>query len=172
MIRVVRENLADMATDAVMRAVRSDLSPVNAASRDLLIVAGDDVKDRFAKSGALPVGAAVLTQAGELAADFLIHVVVMSEDEPQTSVTIQKALQNGLRRATDWALESLAVPALGIGVGLIEPEVSARTLVEILFNHLDEGQPPLDLTIVVSSEYESDLFSQLVSESSRKRTVE
>jgi O-acetyl-ADP-ribose deacetylase (regulator of RNase III) len=171
-IRVVHENLADIATDAVIRAVRSDLSPVNAASRDLLIVAGDDVNDRFAKSGALPVGGAVLTQAGELASDFLIHVVVMSEDEPQTSVTIQKALQNGLRRATDWALESLAVPALGIGVGLIEPEVSARTLVEILFNHLDEGQPPLDLTIVVSSEYESDLFSQLVSESSRNRTVE
>ena len=172
MIHVIQENLADVTTDAVLRAVRSDLSPVNAASRDLLVVAGDEVRERLAKSGALPVGGAVLTPAGELASDFLIHVVVMSEEEPQTSVTIQKALQNGLRRAADWALESLSVPALGIGVGLIEPEVSARALVEILFNHLDEGQPPLDLTIVVSSEYESDLFIQLVGEMSRDRTVE
>ncbi len=171
MIRVAQENLADVVAEAVVRAVRSDLSPVNAASRDLLIVAGEEVQERLHKSGALPVGGAVLSPAGELPADFLIHVVVMSDEEPQTSATIQKALQNGLRRASDWGLESLAVPALGIGVGLIEPEVSARALVEILFNHLDEARPPLDLTIVVSSEYEADLFNQLVGEMTRDRTA-
>jgi len=170
-IRVAQENLADLAVDAVIRAVRSDLSPVNAASRDLLIVAGEEVRDRLHKDGALPVGGAVLTPAGELSSDFLIHVVVMSEEEPQTSATIQKALENGLRRASDWSLDSLAVPAVGIGVGLIEPEAAARALVGILSDHLDEGRPPLDLTIVVSSEYESDLFVQVVDEMSRGRNV-
>ena len=66
--------------------------------------------------------------------------------------------------ANNWELESVALPPLGIGVGLVEPEVSARVLVEILVSHLDEGGPPHDLTIVVSSSYESELFTQLVEE--------
>jgi len=112
----------------------------------------------------------MMTTAGNLPADFIIHVVVMSEDEPQSTVTVQKALRNGLRRASDWALESLALPPLGIGVGTIEADASARALLKILFNHLDEGQPPLALTVVVGSGYESGLFSQVVDQLSRDRT--
>ncbi len=94
----------------------------------------------------------------------------MSEDEPQSMSTVQKALRNGLRRASDWSLESLALPPLGIGVGTIEADDSARALLEILFNHLDEGLPPRALTVVVGSEYESALFGRLVDELSSDRT--
>ena len=118
----------------------------------------------------MPVGGAVMTPSGGLSADFVIHVVVMSEDEPQSMHTVQKALRNGLRRASDWALESLALPPLGIGAGTIEADDSARALREILFNHIDEGQPPLALTVVVGSDYESGLFSRLVDELSSERT--
>ena len=127
---------------------------------------------RLRNVGTLPLGGAVITPGGGLRADYLIHVVVMSEEEPQTATTVRKALQNGLRRASDWELESLALPPLGIGVGLVEPEVSAKGLVEILITHLEAGGPPHDLTIVVSSSYESELFTQLVQEVSRHRVAE
>ena len=170
MIRVVMGDLADQEVSAIVRAIRSDLAPVNALSRDIALVAGEASEALLEKIGSIPVGGAVMTPAGNLPADFLIHVVVMSEDEPQSTVSVQKALRNGLRRASDWALESLALPPLGIGVGMIEADGSARALLEILFNHLDEGQPPLALTVVVSSEYESGLFRQLVDELSGDRT--
>ena len=93
----------------------------------------------------------------------------MSEDEPETSFSIQRALRNGLRRAADWSLVSLAVPALGLGAGAMDPEATARTLVDLLFNHLDEGVPPLDLCVVVDSDYEEELFEQLISEGTRLR---
>lgn len=118
MIRVVQDSLADVATDAVLRAIGSDLSPVNSTSRDLATAAGPAVEDRLRSVGTLPLGGAVITPEGHLRADYLIHVVVMSEDEPQTLATVRKALRNGLRRASDWALESLAMPPLGIGVGV------------------------------------------------------
>lgn len=169
MIRVTQEALTDLAVSAVVCAIRSDLAPVSTSGRELLAAAGPKVDERMQKTGTLPLGGAVITPAGELAADFLIHVVVMSTDEPQTDLTVQKALRNGLRRAADWSLESLAVPPLGIGVGLIEPEVSAHSLVAVLFEHLDEGEPPLDLTISVNSGYEVDLFQQIVEAASRTR---
>lgn len=164
MIQIVRGELGEAEVEAVVRPVRADLSPVSVASRDLAARAGPTVGEHLTRLGSLPLGGALITPAGDLACDFLIHVVVMSEDEPQTSHTVQKALQNGLRRAADWALESLALPPLGIGVGTTEPEVGARALAEILFNHLDEGAAPLDLTVMVTSEYELDLFQRLVDE--------
>lgn len=170
MIRVVEGELAAQGTDALLRPVRSDLTPVNATSRDVLLAAGAELEERLQKIGFLPIGGAVLTPSGLLPASFLIHVVVMSEDEPLTSVSVQKALRNGLRRASDWGLDSVALPPLGIAAGTIEPEASARALVEILFNHLDEGGAPLDLRIVVSSDFEAQLFGGLIEEMSRLRS--
>jgi O-acetyl-ADP-ribose deacetylase (regulator of RNase III) len=172
MIRVLREALADQRVDAVVRPIQSDLSPVSGLSRDLALQAGEKVEEMLSRLGSLPLGGAVMTPAGDLECDFLIHVVVTSPDEEQTSASVQKALQNGLRRAADMGVESLALPPLGIGVGLTEPEVSARSLVETLMNHVDEGVPPSDLTIVVSSSYEFDLFSQFVAELQRDRDTE
>lgn len=169
MIHVVRGSLLEVEVEAVVRPVRADLSPVSAGSRDLAAGAGALVEEHLARLGSLPLGGAVMTPSGELPSDFIIHAVVMSEDEPQTFATVQKALQNSLRRATDWAIESLALPPLGIGVGTTDPEVAAQALVEILLNHMAEGAPPLDLTVVVTSQFEEDLFTRLVDEMTADR---
>jgi O-acetyl-ADP-ribose deacetylase (regulator of RNase III) len=171
MIEVVMGTLADQQVDAVVRPVRSDLAPVSAVSRDLVVAAGEELQERLERVGVLPVGGAVLTPSGRLRAGFLIHAVVMSEEEPATSLSVQRALQNGLRRAADWGLASLALPPFGPATGAADSEDSARAFVEILFNHLDEGVPPLDVTIVVSSEFEADLFGRLVQEAMRARSA-
>lgn len=170
MIKVVQADMASLGVHGLVRPVSSDISPADVAARDLVVAAGAGLEERLLRIGVLPVGGAVLTPAGTLPADYLIHIVVMSQEEPQSSFAIQRALRNGLRRAADWGLESLAVPALGLGAGSIESEAPARTLVEILYNHLDEGIPPLDLTIAVSSEYERALLSRLVDEVGRLRS--
>jgi len=169
MIRVVRGDMAVLDVHGLVRAVRSDLAPIDAAARDLVAAAGPELVERLEGVGVLPVGGAVLTPAGRLAADYLIHIVVMSEEEPQTTLSIQRALRNGLRRASDWGLESLAVPVLGLGAGTIEPETPARALVDILCNHLDEGVPPLELTIAVDSDFEHEIFERLVEAAERLR---
>ena len=145
-----------------MRPIRSDNAPLTAEARDVLVGAGPTVVERLDQMGQLPVGGAFVTPGGTLGASFIIHVVTASEEEPETAVTVQKALRNGLRRAAEWGMESLALPPLGLGVGLLDAEDAARAMVEILINHLDEGQPPTVLTIVVTSEYEAEIFRRLV----------
>jgi O-acetyl-ADP-ribose deacetylase (regulator of RNase III) len=168
-IRISRDSIVDIRVEGVLRPIRSDLTPVNAASRDLAAAAGEELQERLLRLGALPSGGAVVTPGGDLGADFVIHVVVMSEEEPQTEASLRRAVENGLRRASDIGLESLAMPPLGLGVGVAEPEDAARALLGLLLDHLDEKSPPLDLRIVVSSEYESDLFAQALEELERER---
>jgi len=119
--------------------------------------------------GTLPVGGAFITPAGRLPASFLIHLVTASEEESESPQSVQRALRNGLRRAVEWEIQSLSLPPLGVGVGHLDVEESGRAMVEILVNHLDEGHPPLTLTIVVASEYEAGVFRRLVEELTRAR---
>lgn len=169
MINVVLGTLAAQEREGVLRPIRSDLAPVTAGARDVVVEAGEAVEDRLRQMGALPVGGAFITPGGRLPASFVIHAVTASEEEPETPLTVQRALRNGLRRAVEWDLQSLALPPLGVGVGQLDMEEAARSMVEVLVNHLDEGHPPLDLTIVVASEYDAAVFRRLVDELSRER---
>ena len=156
--------LAAQSKEGVVRPIRSDGAPLSGDARDVLIQAGPTVVQRMDQMGDLPTGGAFVTPGGALPASFIIHVVTASDEEPETAITVQRALRNGLRRATEWGMESVAVPPLGLGVGRMDPEDAARAMVEILQNHLDEGQPPLDLTIVAGTEYEAEVFRRLVAD--------
>ena len=169
MISVVVGDLVERTEEAVMRPVRSDLAPLTPASRDLGLGAGEKMQSRLAQLGVVPVGGAVLTPAGDLTTSYLIHTVTADPEEPQTSLTVQKAVRNGLRRAADLGISSLALPPLGLSVGSMGAEETARVLVELLVNHLDEGRPPLDIVIVVANEYEEEVFSAAVTEQVRTR---
>jgi len=169
-ISVVRGRLYDQNADGILRPMRSDLAPVSVAGRDLVEAAGSILASKLEQLGTVPVGGAVVTPSGALESEFVIHIVVSAPDEPESPAAVQKALGNGLRRATDWELESLAVPPMGGGVGRMDAAEPARTLLEILFNHLDEGTKPLDLRIVVGTEYEEELFGNLIAEMAEARS--
>jgi O-acetyl-ADP-ribose deacetylase (regulator of RNase III) len=161
-IRVVIGELAAQTHEGLVRTVRSDLSPATAASRDVLQRAGVAVAERLQPMGPIPVGGAVITPAGELASSFLIHVVTSSDDEPESPASVRKALLNGLRRAAEWGLRSLAVPALGTGAGTMDYEEAARALIEVLREHAGESPIPDEIAIVVRGEYEAEVFGGMV----------
>jgi serine/threonine-protein kinase len=168
-IHVLTGVLSEQGLEGIVRPIRSDLAPLTHAARDVVAAAGPSVAERLDQLGTLPLGSAVITPAGALPASFIIHIVTASEDEPETPLSVQRALRNGLRRAADWGLKSLAIPPLGAGAGHLDAEDAARAQLEILADHLDEGLPPLDLTIVVAGEYEAEVFARLAVELTRDR---
>jgi O-acetyl-ADP-ribose deacetylase (regulator of RNase III) len=169
MIRVVVGDLSLQETEGVLRPIRADLTPTTVGGRNVGDRAGEIMTQRLERMGTLPVGGAVITPGGTLGSAFVIHVVVASGDEPQTARLAELALRNGLRRATEWGLASLALPPLGLGVGMVEAEDVAHDLVQLLIDHLDEGQAPLDIAIVVSDAYEEGIFSRVVEQLTRER---
>jgi O-acetyl-ADP-ribose deacetylase (regulator of RNase III) len=108
--------------------------------------------------GDLPVGAAVITPGGALRGRFLIHVVLQSEDEPVTLEGLRLALRNGLRRAEEWGLESLALPPLGIGAGNMETDEAASVMVPLISQHLEAAGSLQEVLILVTTGYEEDVF--------------
>lgn len=143
--------------EGVLRPVNSRLMAVSAAGRAVEVKAGAGIRERLESMGDLPVGGAVVTPAGGLEADFLIHVVVQSADEPVSEAGIRNALLNGLRRATEWGMESLALPLLGTGAGNLDPDVAAEIMVLLLRKHRATHELPGEITLAVVSDYEEEL---------------
>jgi O-acetyl-ADP-ribose deacetylase (regulator of RNase III) len=152
--------LAESSTEGLLRPVDVSLAPVSHASREVEQEGGEELARRLGETGEIPVGGAILTPAGPLSAAFLIHVVVHAPDEPVSEAGIRLALVNGLRRAVEWELETLSLPPLGTGAGNLEPERSARLMVEVLREHMETERHPRTVTIVVPGSYEFETFSR------------
>jgi O-acetyl-ADP-ribose deacetylase (regulator of RNase III) len=106
------------------------------------------------------VGSAVITGAGSLRAQFMVHAIVRSVDEPVSEHGVRRALQNGLRRLSEWAIDSVAMPPLGTGAGNLDAEESAQTMVTTLLEHMRDAEHPSAVEIRVDSEYEQQAFER------------
>lgn len=159
MIRVVRSDLTKLDVQAAMRSVGSDLEPCSAADHRIGVQAGADLLDRLRAFGDLPVGGAVVTPAGDLGSELLIHVVIRSAEEPVSEERVARAFRNGLRQAAEWGVGTLAVPPLGIGAGNLDAEVSARVMCSVLEAHRTRSSSPREVVFLASNEYEEETFS-------------
>ncbi len=162
MISIRIGELEVVATQAVFRAVRWDLQPLTPGGRRVGLGAGEAIIERLEQMGDFPIGGAVVTPAGDLDADFIIHLVIESAEEPVTKTGVQKALTNGLRQACAWGVESAALPALGTGAGCLDAETSAQVILPVLKAVLDSGESLREATIVVANDYEKAAFEGVV----------
>lgn len=166
MIRVVRSDPLSLNPEAVLRSVSSDLAPDTSFSRDLELKAGPGMTGRLQAMGELPVGAAVITPAGDLPFAFLIHAVLQSAEEPVRIRAVTLALQNGLRRAQEWGLDTVALPPLGAGAGNLDPEEAASVMAPLIVQHMEANEFPREVTIVVGTDYEEEVFRQAIDRAS------
>lgn len=162
MIEVRIGELASAAEMAILRPVSADWAAVTSASRRLELAAGPAVLEQCSRLGELLVGSAVITGAGDLQAQYLVHVAVRSREEPVTPAIVRRGLVNGLRRLSEWAVESIAMPPLGTGAGNLDTEHAAEIMVPVLREHMGGSEHPARVVIVVENEYERLAFERLL----------
>ena len=153
MIEVVVGDLAQIRVDAVLRPSTDCLAPVGPATSRLDAAAGPEFAKHRTTREPLDIGAAIVTGAGDLAAQFVIHAVVHTDVHRTSRSTIERALVSAWQRATDWGLRTLAAAPLGVGAGLEPAEASAVLIGSFTARCMALPDPPT-LTIVVEDEAE------------------
>jgi O-acetyl-ADP-ribose deacetylase (regulator of RNase III) len=159
-IQLLRGGLAEASTEAIFRTVSSEGDAITAWGRSLESLAGPEVVERVAAQGESPVGTAFLTPGGGTGAEFLVHLVVQSRDEALNAMGLERALRNALRRATDFGLETVALPPLGIGPGQLPAETSARLVLRVLGEHEASGRPPDRFLLITDSEFHAAAYRE------------
>jgi O-acetyl-ADP-ribose deacetylase (regulator of RNase III) len=162
-IRVVVDDLAFVEADALVRPATAKLEPVSSALRRIEQLAGPTFHRQLARLDIqLAVGAAVVTAGGELAAEFVIHAVIMSKDDPVTPAGVRRTITSIVQRAADWQLTRVATPILGAGPGALTPDDAVRILVDTFVSEMAHATYPTEVCIVVESEEERELVDAFI----------
>ncbi len=101
---------------------------------------GDEIEFAAVRQGPLPVGAAIVTPAGRLAAKVVIHAVSIDRDRRTSAPALEAAVRSAMARAREVGAGSVAFPALGTGVGGFPLAEAARITVETVRDEL--GRSP------------------------------
>ena len=159
MIRVVVADLARCPADAVVRPTCSRydaLTPtLDAAVRTSLRV-----------TEGLALGAAVVTAGGAgLAAEFVIHAVIRQDPgAAPTAELVARAWRAALQQAAGWQFAHVAAPPIGAdgGTGALPLADAADILVTVLGHHRARSDFPAEVSFVVDTADDRDLFEAAV----------
>jgi O-acetyl-ADP-ribose deacetylase (regulator of RNase III) len=157
-IRVVVDDLAFVAADAIVRPATTFLEPTTPALRRLEEIAGAAFLQALRVERELAVGSAVVTGAGALASELVIHAVIRSATEPVSRDSVRRALTAALQRAADWQLAHVALPPLGTGAGNLSLEDAAGAMAASLAAVPGPEGFPRDVTVVVETDDERRVF--------------
>ena len=157
MIDVRVDDLAFYEGEAIVRPVNAMLGATTPVMRRLEHAAGAAFADKARLAQPLPVGAAVVTNAGDLQVELLIHGVVSSDEEPVSRATVRLALMSALQRAVAFQIREVAVAPFGLGAGNLDIEDSAEIMVEVLTEHMRRSPYPASVLIVAETALEEEV---------------
>lgn len=155
-IEVRVDDLAFYEGDAIVRPVNAMLQATTPVMRRLEQAAGPDLPAIVRLTQPLPVGAAVVTGAGELPVELLIHGVVSSPEEPVTRATVRLALMSALQRAIAFEIREVALAPFGLGAGNLDIDDSADVMIDVLVEHMRRSPFPASVVIVAETALEEE----------------
>jgi O-acetyl-ADP-ribose deacetylase (regulator of RNase III) len=153
-ISIERGDITDSNVDAIVNAANSTLAMGAGVAGAIKRKGGVIIEEEAMRQGPVEVGEVVLTTGGNLTATHVIHGAVMGPDLRTDAETIAKTTKAILAMAAKHRITSLALPALGTGVGHVPPAVSAEAMLKEVVSHLKSG--PSSLRRVVFVLYQDD----------------
>jgi O-acetyl-ADP-ribose deacetylase (regulator of RNase III) len=129
-------DICDLEVDAIVNAANTTLWMATGVGGALKRAGGDAIEFAAVRQAPAPLGSAVVTPAGTLAARFVIHAVSLDRDRRTSAATIETAVRSAMARAREVGVTSIAFPALGSGVGGFPLEEGARITVATVRDEL------------------------------------
>jgi O-acetyl-ADP-ribose deacetylase (regulator of RNase III) len=165
MIDVRVEDLAFFSGDAIIRPTTATLDATTPLLRRFELAGGRALLDLLKVAEPLPVGSAVVTGAGDLPVELLVHAVVSSPTERVTREGVRRAFRSALQRTREWQLANVAIPPLGLGAGNLEIEVSAELMADELLLHQRGSEFPRNVTFIAETPDEASALEHAVARS-------
>lgn len=157
-IEIRVDDLAFFEGEAIARPANAMLGATTPVMRKLERAAGAGFPDKVRPREPLPVGAAVVTNAGKLGVELLVHGVVSSDDEPVSRETVRLAMMSALQRAVAFQIRELAIAPFGLGAGNLDIEDSAEIMLDVLTVHMRSAPYPTSVVIFAETPLEEEVL--------------
>jgi O-acetyl-ADP-ribose deacetylase (regulator of RNase III) len=129
-------DICDLEVDAIVNAANLSLWMSTGVGGEIKRAGGDAIEFAAVRQAPIPLGEAIVTPAGRLAARAVIHAVSLDRDRRTTAVIIDRAVRSAMAQAREIRAVSVAFPAMGTGVGGFPLDEAARVTVRAVREEL------------------------------------
>jgi O-acetyl-ADP-ribose deacetylase (regulator of RNase III) len=130
-LSVLEGDITALDVDAIVNAANNQLWMGSGVAGAIKRAGGEEIEREAVAGGPIAVGDAVVTSAGRLKARYVIHGAVMGQDLRTDAELIRRTTLRCLELADGLGITSLALPALGTGVGGFPLDECARIMVTV-----------------------------------------
>ena len=148
-VRLIKGDITDLEVDAFVFYAQPDLALGSGFGGAIGMRGGASVQKELDELGPVATGEAVVSAAGKMKAEHIIHAVGPRFQEQDLEAKLRTTMLSTLSRAEEKAIGTLAFPAMGSGYYGIPPDLSARVMLEVLKDHLQGDTSLTEVVICV-----------------------
>ncbi|WP_336331105.1 macro domain-containing protein [Haloarcula sp. CGMCC 1.2071] len=154
---VIQGDIAQQEADALVNAAGTSLRMGSGVAGALRRAANGPINDEAMSKGPVELGGVAVTDAYDLAADYVIHAAAMPHygDGRATPESIRTATRNTLDRAEELECRSLVIPILGTGAAGFDFETGAQLICEELWQYESTSLTDVNVIAYSNEEYET-----------------
>ena len=135
-IKIVQGDITKLKVDAIVNAANNKLIMGGGLAGAIKKAGGKEIETEALKKGPVKVGDAIFTSAGKLGAKYVIHAATMGMDFKTDEEKVRSSCKNALMVAEKLRVSSIALPALGCGVGGFPLKACAKIMAQEVMKHL------------------------------------
>ncbi len=158
-LRLIKDDITDLEIDAFVFYAQPDLVLGSGFGNAISVRGGLTIQKELDDLGAAPVatGDAVITEAGNLKAQYIIHAVGPRFQEENIEGKLRTTLLNSLTLVEEKGIKRIAFPAMGAGFYGIPADLCARVMLETIKSHLvgETGIAEVVICVLDTPQYEA-----------------
>jgi O-acetyl-ADP-ribose deacetylase (regulator of RNase III) len=163
-LRLVRGDITDMEIEAFVFDITEDVKLGSGFGGAIQQRGGIVIQKELDEIGSCPTGEAVVTEAGILKADWIIHANGPKFREEDEEGKLRQTVQAALARAEEKGVKRLAFPPMGTGLYQVPLDLCTRVMVETISQHLANGSTLDEVLIVAPDNREFNPFKAQIEE--------
>ena len=138
-LELAQGDITEMDTEAIVNAANNQLILGSGVAGAIRVKAGPRVQKGCDKIGETFVGDAVLTSAGKLKANYVIHAVGPHMGQGNEDEKLKDATLNSLKLADEKNIKTIAFPAISTGVFGFPVDRCAEVMLSTTIEYLNTG---------------------------------
>jgi O-acetyl-ADP-ribose deacetylase (regulator of RNase III) len=142
-ITLIEGDITEQEVDAIVNAANSALVLGAGVAGAIRAKGGPSIQAECDAHGPIEVGEAAVTGAGELSARFVIHAAGMPPAGQASESSVRSSLRRSLELAVERDCRSVALPAIGAGIGGFSMQRCAEVSLEEA-RRIAEAEGPLE----------------------------
>ncbi len=162
-IKVASSDITGLDVEAIVSPANMQLRMEKGLAGIIKQKGGGAIEEEALSKAPVDVGEALVTKAGKLKAQYIIHAVTTGVEGGTNQETLRHAAASALERAQELKLRSIAFPALGSGSGGFPLVGCAKIIVQEILKLSRKPQVSLEEIILCLNDHKTfELFESTV----------